>query len=130
MRILDSATSAIDTVGPTFALGAFCAITISLLFKYCASRKYRASMPLGNAIRISLAFSLYGSALGIFLVLTGDASLVSVLGAVTTTASGILVVLYGKSADAEIQMALFPAIVAFFISVPLSFEYMHHYLSP
>lgn len=130
MKKIDAAISAIDTVGPAFVLALVCAITISMLFKFCASKEYRRSMPLGNAIRIAVAFSLYGSALGIFLVFTGDASLVSILGAVTTTASGILVALYGKDAEAKTQMSLFPAIVAFFVSVPLSFEYMHQYLSP
>ena len=114
---------------PAVGLTLVVPLVISTLF-YLLS-KLAKDAPAGkffDALRVALGFGGYAMILGIFVGLTENLLVVTALGTITTVASTYLAYVYGKDATSDAKQILAPALLAFFITLPLIMEYTRIFL--
>jgi hypothetical protein len=111
---------------PILAMFLICALVVTG-FSLFGSAAYRRAFPYGLAFRLAVAFSAYAFALGIFVGMTGDMLVTTVVGTVITLATTYLTYLFGKDAVADAPTVLAPALIAFFINTPLAIDYVLQY---
>jgi hypothetical protein len=118
---------ALGFLASPFVIAMAIALLTASIFKVCGSRKYCATIDFGLSASIALAFAAFGFTLGIFVGMTGNLLVTTVLGTVTTTGTALLALLYGKDSIASSYKVLVPALITFFLVTPLMIDYVLQY---